>query len=62
VQLPDQVAVNAILERAQAANSPIEHYGEDIVVRDPAGNALLFTCHAITAAQLLNQEDLSELI
>ncbi len=62
VQLPDQVAVNKVRERVQAANIAIEQHSEDFAVRDPAGNTLLFTSNTITPVQMLNQEDLSELI
>jgi catechol 2,3-dioxygenase len=62
VQLPDQAAINEVRQRVQAANIPVEQHGEDFAVRDPAGSTLLFTSNDITAAQMLNQEDLSELI
>ena len=47
---PSDDARQDVVARIEAADTPIERDGRDLLVRDPAGNAVRLTTDATTAA------------
>lgn len=43
IQLPDQSGIDAVIARARSAGATIEDHAAGTLVRDPSGNALVFT-------------------